>query len=106
MKKRFAAFVPYIIILGIDFYLLPLLMRDTGTAMVLMLCAMPFIAFAAAVVCAMRNGFSPVLPAAALLLFIPTVWIHYNSSAWVYAVVYAVIVLAGTAIGRVFYRKR
>lgn len=74
--------------------------------MVLMLCVMPFIAFAAAVVYGMRNGFSLALPVAALVLFIPTVFIHYNSSAWVYAVVYAVIVLAGVGTGRAFYRKR
>ena len=31
----------------------------------------------------------------ALLLFIPTIWIHYNATAWVYAPVYGAVVLAG-----------
>ena len=32
MKKRLIALAPYFIALGLNFYLLPLLMRDTGTA--------------------------------------------------------------------------
>ena len=89
-----------------DFYLLPLLIRGTGAAMLLMLCAMPLIAFVSAVVYGLLRGFSLLLPAAALVLFIPTIFIHYNSSAWVYAPVYAVIVLAGVGLGRIFYGKK
>lgn len=106
MKKNFAAFVPYGIILVIDFYLLPFLAKDTGTAMLLLLCVMPFAAFVSAVIYGMRNGFCITLSIAALALFIPTIFIHYNTSAWIYAPAYAVIVLAGTGLGRLFYRKQ
>ena len=51
MKKNFTAMLPYLLVLAADFYLLPLLMRDTGGAMVMMLCVMPVIAF----VCGMRG---------------------------------------------------
>ena len=106
MKKNFSALAPYVVILGIDFYILPLLINDTGTAMLFMLCAMPLAALVTAVIYGVRNGFSITLPIIALLLFIPTIFIHFNSSAWVYAPVYAVIVLAGTGIGRAFYQKK
>lgn len=106
MKNRLTALAPYILALAVNFYLLPLLMRDTGTAMLLMLCVMPLAAFVTALACGMRRGFSPLLPAAAFVLFLPTIFIHYNSSAWVYAVAYAVIVLAGNGVGLIFYGKR
>ena len=95
MKDRLIPLAPYAALLAADFYLLPPLARDTGAAMLLMLCVMPLAAFITALACGMRRGFSPLLPAAAFALFLPTIPIYYNSSAWVYAVAYAVIVLAG-----------
>ena len=106
MKQRFTALLPYLLVLGVDFYLLPLLMKDTGAAMVLMLCVMPLIAFFTGLICGVRKGFRPLLSLAALILFAPTIFIHYNATAWPYAVVYAVIVLAGNGLGRMFYGKR
>ena len=41
MKKGVALTLPYVAILVIDFYLLPFLAKDTGTAMLFMLCIMP-----------------------------------------------------------------
>ncbi|MBD5102583.1 MAG: hypothetical protein HDT27_07825 [Subdoligranulum sp.] len=106
MKKNIAAFAPYLIALGIDFYLLPLLAKDTGSAMLLMLCVMPLIALATGVLYAVRRGFGLLPSLAALILFVPTIFMFYNSSAWVYSVAYAVLVLAGTGIGTIFYHKR
>ena len=105
MQKKLTALLPYVVILGLDFYLLPLLAGDTGPAMLLMLCVMPLAALISALVCGMRTGFGLILPAAALLLFIPTIFIYYNSSAWIYAPVYAAVVLSGTGIGGAFHRK-
>ena len=106
MKKNFASFIPCWIALGIDFYLLPLLGKDTGSAMLLMLCVMPLIALAAGVMYGARCGFGSLPSLAALILFIPTIFLYYNSSAWAYSVVYAALVCIGTGIGTVFYQKR
>ena len=106
MKTKFPALAPYIAALGADFYLLPLFMRDTGSAIFLMLCAMPAIAFVTAAVHGVRRGFSPLLPIAAFLLFLPTLFLYYNPSAWVYAVFYALAVLAGLCAGGAFRGKR
>ncbi len=106
MKKRLAPLTPYLAALAIDFYLLPFLARDTGTAMLLMLCVMPLIALVTGVLYGTRRGFGLLLPIAALVLFVPTIFIHYNASAWVYAPVYAALVLAGTGIGRIFPGRR
>ena len=106
MKRKCAALLPYIAALAVDFYLLPILIKDTGAAMLLLLVVMPLTAFVTAVVCGLRNGFNILLPVAAVVLFIPTIFIYYNSSAWVYAVFYMAVVLAGNGVGRAFYGKR
>lgn len=106
MKKRLVPLIPYLIVLGIDFYLLPLLMKNTGGAMLLMLCVMPLAAFFTALFCGMRRGFCFLLVPAAMLLFLPTLFLYYNISAWVYVIFYGVAVLAGMALGRVLYGRR
>lgn len=106
MKKKLLTMLPYLAALAVDFYLLPILARDTGSAMFLMLCVMPLAAFLVGVVRGVREGFDILLPAAALILFMPTIFLHYNATAWVYAPVYALVVLAGNGLGRAFYKKR
>lgn len=106
MRKDLRGLLPYLLALAADFYLLPLLIRDTGTAMLLMLCVIPFAAFADGVLCGVRRGIRPLLPAAALVLFLPTVPLYYNFTAWVYGPVYGVVVLLGCCLGRVFYGRR
>lgn len=105
MKKDAAVLTPYIIVLGINFYLLPLGAKDTGMAMFLLLGVMPLVALMVALLCGIRHGFNIILPIAALLLFIPTIGMYYNSSAWVYAAAYPVVVVAGMTIGKMFSRK-
>ena len=106
MKKHILPLLPYLAVLTALFYLLPLLTRDTGGAMFLMLCVTPLAAFLTGLVYGLRRGFSILLPLAALLLFLPTVFLFYNSSAWVYAPAYALIVLIGNGAGKLFHGKR
>ena len=106
MKRKLVTLLPYAAVLGVSFYLLPLLMRDTGGAMFLMLAVMPLAAFLTGVVYWVRNGFCLLLPAASVILFAPTVLLYYNETAWSYALFYPGIVLAGNGVGRLFYKKR
>ena len=106
MKKRLIALIPYMIILILNFYLLPLLVKDTGMAMLIMLCIIPAITFCCSVAYGVRQGFNLNLCVTVALLFVPTIFIYYNYTAWVYIVVYALISLVGTGIGRLFYKKR
>lgn len=106
MKKKWIAFILCIIILAVDFYLLPCLINDTGMAMIMILCVMPLIAFICSLIYGVRQGFNILLPVAAVILFLPTVFIYYNESAWVYAVIYGIVSVAGNSMGRLFYKKR
>lgn len=106
MKNKLMNLPPYLLVLAVDFYLLPLLAQNTGAAMLLMLCVMPLVALVIGVAYGLRRGFSIWLAVIALLLFIPTIFIYYNASAWVYPLFYALLVLVGNLIGRLFYMKR
>ncbi len=106
MKKPQIALLIYITVLGCNFYLLPYFIRDTGSGMFMMLCVMPLVTICSAVLYSVRRGFSLLLPMVAMLLFLPTIFIYYNATAWVYILFYGVITLGGSGIGHIFYQKR
>ena len=105
MMEQLRALFPYLLALFIDFYLLPMMGLDTAMAALMLLIVIPLLAFVVGVVYGLRNGFLGYLAIAAGLLFLPTVWIYYNTSALIYALLYAAVVLAGTGVGRLFYKK-
>ena len=106
MKKKLLSLLPYAAVLAVDFYLLPLLITDTGIAMLTLLVVIPLVAMITGVLCGARLGSVWLLPVIAAVLFTPTVWIYYNDTALIYILWYAAVVLVGTAIGRIFYKKR
>lgn len=105
MKKKILTLIPYVATLVIIFYLLPLVVKNTAFAMLMMLIIMPLLTFACTVIYGVRQGFDFILPILAIVLFVPTIFIFYNSSAWIYIVIYAVIAFIGNGIGRIFYKK-
>lgn len=105
MRKNISAVIPYAIVLAADFYLLPWLIRNTGTAMFLLLFVIPMISFFCAVVYGFHRGFDFLLPAMVMILFAPTIFIFYNFSAWPYLIAYGVIALMGIGIGSIFHKR-
>jgi hypothetical protein len=95
--KRLA---PWGVITLLGYYLVPLLIRDTGSAMVVLLAAFP----AMVLLCGLLEGagrpFSPLYAAFAALAFIPAVFLYYNTSAWIYVPLYGLLALAGSVLGR------
>lgn len=84
------------------FYLLPYFIKDTGMAMLTLVIFIPTICFIAALICGIKNGFTIYYPLLTALLFIPTVFIYYNTSAWIYIVSYGITALLGNCIGQLF----
>lgn len=95
----------FYLLLLIDFYVIPSFIQDTGSAMIMMLIIMPLICLIISIFYGIRNGldFGYVLMVA--LLFIPSIFIFYNSSAWIYVFGYAAIGFFGNLIALLF-RKR
>lgn len=106
MKKKMIPYVIYVLVLVLTFYLLPFLIQNTGSGMFVILFITPVLTFIASLVFGIRQGFTIILPLVVAVLFTPTLFIFYNSSAWVYIPAYTIITLIGNCIGRIFYKKR
>lgn len=92
-------------VLGIAFYGIPWGIKDTGSGIVILLIIIPVICFLTSVMYGVTNGFNPWYALFAALIFTPSIFIFYNSTAWIYAIVYGVIAALGNLTALPF-RKR
>lgn len=89
----------YLAILLLDFYLLPLLIKDTGTAMFLLLGVVPIICFLCSLFYGVKQGFHWQYAVITAILFLPAIFLFYNASAWIYAPCYGIVACIGNALG-------
>lgn len=100
MRNKLLSLIPYTLVLLFAFYLLPLLIRNTGAAIIFMLFVIPLITFLCALHYGSRhNGFNVLFPIITTVIFIPSVYIFYNASALIYVIGYAAVAFAGIGIG-------
>lgn len=104
--NRFRDMLPYLFVIALAIYLLPALGKDTGSFMLILLIAIPLVCFIAALLHGAKWGFNVFFAITVAALFIPTIFIYYNSSAWVYTVIYALVALIGSALGGFGLHKR
>ncbi|MEJ8786121.1 hypothetical protein [Peptoniphilus sp. HCN-40583] len=97
--KVFKNMIPYLAGILATFYLLPLVMRNTVGAMMVLLFAMPVLCLAISIVYGRMRGFHLLYPAAVSLCFLPSIWIFYNESALIYVAIYGVLALLGSFLG-------
>lgn len=90
--------IVFYLLLLIDFYIIPWFIKDTGSAMIVMLVIIPLICLITSVFYGISNGFDFCFILTVAIMFTPSIFIFYNSSAWVYIVGYAVIALLGNLI--------
>ena len=95
IKKLF----PYLMVNVICFYLLPLLMKDTGSGMFILLFVIPVITFVNAIMCGRKNSFDILYPLLVMVIFLPYVLIYMNESATIYIFIYGAISLMGLIVG-------
>ncbi len=104
--KMIKSMLPFLLITVLAFYLLPLLRSDTGSAILLLLVVIPAICFVCSIIYGVKHSFHIVYSAIVVFLFIPTIFIYYNSTAWVYILAYGVIALIGNVVGMMFYKHK
>ena len=97
--KVFKNMIPYLVGILAVFYLLPLCMRDTGGAMMVMLFAMPALCVTISFFYGRHHGFHLLYPLAVGLCFLPSVWLFYNESALIYVAIYGAMALFGSFLG-------
>lgn len=92
--------LPYLLLMLLNFTLLPLLIRNTGMAMVMMLVGMPLITLIIAAAHARKAGAVTAFALVTGLLFLPAIFLFFNESAWIYCPAYALIALLGGGLGK------
>lgn len=95
--------LPYLLVILLDFYLLPLLIKDTGAAMLLLLVIMPLICFVCSFVYGLKHSYRLFYALIVTALFVPSIYVFYNSSAWVYTLGYGSIALVGNLSGAILF---
>ena len=97
--KKIIKMSPYLIINFFVFYLSPLLMRDTGGGVLVLLMEIPVLCFIISLVYGIKNRFDFWYPLLTTLLFLPTIYIFYNESALIYVVWYGMDAVIGSLLG-------
>ena len=97
--KKIIKMSPYLIINFFVFYLSPLLIRDTGGGMFVLLMEIPVLCFIIFLVYGIKNRFDFWYPLLTTLLFLPTIFIFYNESALIYVVWYGMDAVIGSLLG-------
>ena len=95
----------YYLIIFIAFYIVPMLIKDTGSAMFILLIVIPLITLITSLVYGLRNTFDFIYPLVIAILFVPTLFIYYNTSAWVYIISYSIIAVIGELLGKTLQKK-
>ena len=97
--NRIKKLLPYLMVNVICFYLLTLLMKDTGSAMFILLFAIPVITFVNAILCGRKISFDLLYPLLVMVIFVPYVIMYMNESATIYIFIYGAISLMGCFVG-------
>ncbi|MCZ0859675.1 MAG: hypothetical protein O0X93_07915 [Methanocorpusculum sp.] len=98
--------LPYLAVCGAAFYGLPLLGEDTGYFIVLLLIILPLLCLAAGMLYGFISGFHPALPLLITLLYLPTVYLYYNTTALAYALAFLFITFVGNGVGWLIRQSR
>lgn len=89
------------------FYILPMLIRDTGSAMFILLGVVPVLCFANGLYYGIKENKAVIYSFLVGLLFLPTIYLFYNSSASVYTIIFSLLSFTGAIIGKgVLWLKR
>ena len=104
MDKIKKNWIYYFIIL-IAFFIVPILIKDTGSGMFILLIVIPLITLITSLIYGLRNTFDFIYPLLVAILFIPTLFIYYNTSAWVYVIAYSMIAVIGELLGKTLQKK-
>ena len=97
--EKLKQMLPYLLIMIGIFYILPMLIIDTGSGMFILLVLVPLACLLTSLAYGFKNSFTLTFPILVMLIFIPSIFIFYNDSAIVYVFAYGIISLVGSFVG-------
>ena len=86
----------YSLALTVVFYLLPLLFKGN---IAFLFVVNPIAVLICSIIYGKNDKFNFIIVIITALLFLPSIYIFYNDSAWIYAVFYAIVSAIGCYIG-------
>ncbi len=89
----------------IAFYIIPLFIVDTGTAIIFILVIIPLICFLSTIFYAFNLKSNILYPIISILLYLPTVYIYYSGETF-YVKIYALIIFLGYILGKSLNRLK
>ena len=103
--EKLRKMLPYLLIIIFAFYILPLLIRDTGSGILILLIGIPAICFVVSFIYGIKNSFNWLFSIFIMMLFVPSIFIYYNESATIYVLVYGIISIISQFIGNMLRNK-
>lgn len=97
--EKMRKMAPYLLVVIFAFYLLPFLIKDTGSGLFVLLILIPALCLTTSMIYGVKNPFHWRYPLMIMGLFIPTLFIFYNTSAAIYIPIYGMISFAGSFLG-------
>lgn len=104
MKKL----IPSLTLQLLLFYILPffILILDLNFWILLLIFINPLVTLINSFIYGLKSGFCVIFPILVGILFVPSVFIFYNSSALIYAIIFGVVSLIGNIMGYLFRKIR
>lgn len=103
--EKLKRMLPYLLIIIFAFYILPLLIKDTGSGMLILLIGIPIICFIVSFIYGIKNSFNWLFSIFIMMLFVPSIFIYYNESATIYVLVYGIISIIAQFLGNMLRNK-
>ena len=96
----------YLLVIMAVFYLTPLVIQDTGSAMLILLFVMPLVCLVTGFINATQLGFNWIIAVLVFLLFIPDIYLIFESTdTWIYGFIFAGTTLFGSLLGQFVHKK-
>lgn len=95
---------PFLVAVASIFYILPLLIFNTSMGIFILLYAMPALCFVCSIWYALKRPFTPLWAIAVAVMFIPSAFLYFNSSALVYSPVFGVLAFLGNLTGKLMLK--
>lgn len=106
MKDKLMKMLPYLGVIIAAMYLMPLYGKNTGSFILILLYGVPLVILLVSIVYAANLGLNIFLSIMVGIIFIPTIIIYYNSSAFIYVLIYIGISILGQIMGRYVFRRK
>jgi hypothetical protein len=104
--ERIKPMLPFLLVMIFAFYLLPLLIGGAGAGILILLTVIPVINFVCSFIFGLKYSFDIIYVILVMFLFIPTIIIFYNSTAFGYVIGYGIIALIANLIGAKVHKRK